>query len=130
MTTPTSLYTSIDTPTVLNISILDSSGNQIMNDSSTTFKLQMTEENDNGSVTVSSSFSGTYNKSEEETFIVTDGSITLYIKDAQPEVVTITPTNITPEMTATSGTITFGSQRGSTILPEKWRDKGETARGR
>jgi len=95
------------------VKILDSSGNVLTEDDSTTFTVTITEfMNDNNTcISTATSTAAT----------VIAGIATITLKDTEPETVTVTP-SATPTMTATAGTVRFGTVSGSGVGVQLWRE--------
>jgi len=92
---------------------LDSSGNVLTEDDSTTFTVTITEfmKDNNSCTSIATSTAAT----------VTDGIATFTIKDTEAETVTVAP-SATPTMTAVSGTVRFGTVSGSGVGIQLWRE--------
>ena len=95
------------------IKILDSNGNVLTEDDSTTFTVTITEfmKDNNSCTSTATSTAAT----------VTDGIATFTIKDTEAETVTVAP-SATPTMTAVSGTVRFGTVSGSGVGIQLWRE--------
>ena len=95
------------------VKILDSSGNVLTEDDSTTFTVTITEfmKDNNSCTSTATSTAAT----------VTDGIATITVKDTEPETVTVTP-SASPTMTAVSGTVRFGTVSGSGVGIQLWRE--------
>lgn len=95
------------------VKILDSSGNVLTEDDSTTFTVTITEfmKDNNTSTSTATSIAVT----------VTDGVATITLKDTEAETVTVTP-SATPTLTAVSGTVRFGTVSGSGVGIQLWRE--------
>jgi hypothetical protein len=95
------------------VKILDSSGNVITEDNSTTFAVTITEfMKDNNSATSTATTTKV---------TVSSGIATITIKNTEAETVTVTP-SATPTMTATAGTVRFGTVSGSGVGIQLWRE--------
>ena len=127
---PSSMYAFIGTANAIVFTIKDSSGNVITNDSSTTFKVDMDEASNDESCKISANYNGPYTDSGVATFTVTDGEALLYILNSKPEIVTVTPITTDPTINTASGMVHFGSQTSGGLALDKWRDKGDTVRGK
>jgi hypothetical protein len=101
------------------VKILDSSGNVITEDNSTTFAVTITEfMKDNNSATSTATTTKV---------TVSSGIATITIKNTEAETVTVTP-SATPTMTATAGTVRFGTVSGSGVGIQLWREiRGQTS---
>jgi len=95
------------------IKIVDSEGNLITEDDSTTFKVTLTEAHPDGSASC---------KTTETSAKVTNGLVTIYITDNEAEKVTITLTNVSQDITLQAGTVTFGTLSGAGIAIPLWRE--------
>jgi hypothetical protein len=124
------MYAFIGTANAIVFTIKDSSGNVITNDSSTTFKVEMDEPSKDESCKISANYNGPYTDSGVATFTVTGGEKLLYILNSKPEIVTVTPITTDPTINTASGMVHFGSQTSGGLALDKWRDKGDTVRGK
>ena len=95
------------------VKVLDSSGNVITEDNSSTFTITITEfMKDNNSATATATTTSV---------TVSSGIATITIKNTEAESVTVTP-SATPTMTATAGTVRFGTVSGSGVGVQLWRE--------
>ncbi len=95
------------------VKVLDSGGDVLTEDDSTTFTVTLTEfmtDNDSCTSTATSTAA-----------TVTDGQATIVLEDTEPETVTVTPSS-TPTLTAVSGTVRFGTVSGSGVGIQLWRE--------
>jgi hypothetical protein len=95
------------------VKVLDSSGNVITEDNSSTFTVTITEfMKDNNSATSTATTTKV---------TVSSGIATITIKNTEAETVTVTP-SATPTMTAVSGTVRFGTVSGAGVGIQLWRE--------
>ena len=107
---------------LVQIKLLDSDGDVISSDNSTTFTVDLEEySNDNNSAT---SLADLYDVTME------DGIATITVTNTEPEQVTVSADS-DPRLTSEDGIINFGSIRGTGIGIEYWREiKDERSYGR
>jgi len=95
------------------VRILDAAGNIITSDDSTTFTIDIAETG----ITNNSCTSDTTQTPAQ----VTEGIATITLTNTEAESVTVTPSS-TPSLTATSGTVRFGTVSGGGVGIQLWRE--------
>jgi hypothetical protein len=103
----------IGSTVLLTVRALDSAGELLSTDDSTTFTVTLTESTEDDSATATAT---------RTPVTLTDGTATLDVTDTTAETVTVTPAS-TPVLTAVPGTATFGTVAGTGVGVNLWREK-------